>query len=315
MAAAAATTTAPPAPTPGRRRRIGVVGYGSLGAYLVERVTNTAAGAAALEIAFVWNRSAAKLATLPPTIPGCTDLRAALDGAYGHIDLWVEVCHPDITVEWGAAFLAAGDYYIGSPTALADDGLRASLSSVASASSHTLYVPTGALWGAEDIRRMADRGSLGTLRVTMAKHPASLKLEGGLGDALAAHVAELAAAGHAATDIVPGARRVTLYDGPVAGLCPLAPNNVNTMAAAAIAGHTLSFPGVTAALYADASLAAHVVTVEAVGKPAADGSALRVFTERTNPAPPGAVTGSATFASFFSSLLAAAGKPPGLHLC
>ena len=35
-----------------------------------------------------------------------------------------------------------------------------------------------------------------------------------------------------------------LYDGSVRGLCPLAPNNVNTMAAAAIAGHTIGFDGV-----------------------------------------------------------------------
>ena len=32
-----------------------------------------------------------------------------------------------------------------------------------------------------------------------------------------------------------------IYSGSVRELCPLAPNNVNTMAAAAIAGHTLGF--------------------------------------------------------------------------
>jgi hypothetical protein len=32
-----------------------------------------------------------------------------------------------------------------------------------------------------------------------------------------------------------------LFSGSVRELCPLAPNNVNTMAAAAIAGHTLGF--------------------------------------------------------------------------
>jgi hypothetical protein len=57
----------------------------------------------------------------------------------------------------------------------------------------------------------------------MKKHPASLKLEGQLGEAVAA----LLAAG------TPG--ESVLYRGPVRGLCPLAPNNVNTMAAAAIA--------------------------------------------------------------------------------
>ena len=34
-------------------------------------------------------------------------------------------------------------------------------------------------------------------------------------------------------------------------LCPLAPNNVNTMAVAAIAGHNLGFGGVQGCLVAD----------------------------------------------------------------
>jgi aspartate dehydrogenase len=86
-------------------------------------------------------------------------------------------------------------------------------------------------------------------------------------------------------------------------------------AAAAVAGHTLGFDGAVGVLVADASLAAHVVTVEVTGKPQPDGSVFRVVTERLNPAAPGAVTGTATFASFFSSLFAAGGKGPGLHLC
>lgn len=39
--------------------------------------------------------------------------------------------------------------------------------------------------------------------------------------------------------------------GPVRDLCPLAPNNVNTMACACIAAHNLGFDGVTGCLVAD----------------------------------------------------------------
>ncbi len=39
--------------------------------------------------------------------------------------------------------------------------------------------------------------------------------------------------------------------GSVRGLCPLAPNNVNTMACAAIAAHNLGFDGVVGCLVAD----------------------------------------------------------------
>ena len=42
--------------------------------------------------------------------------------------------------------------------------------------------------------------------------------------------------------------------GPVRGLCPLAPNNVNTMAAAAIIAKNLGFDGVKGRLIADPQL-------------------------------------------------------------
>jgi aspartate dehydrogenase len=125
-----------------------------------------------------------------------------------------------------------------------------------------------------------------------------------------------------------------LFNGCVRDLCPLAPNNVNTMAAAAIAGHTLGFDGTIARLVADPSLDHHVVDIE-VGGP----GDFHVFTHRLNPAPPGkrshrksdwqftgtipflcgypsgAVTGNATYASFLSSLLAANGRGSGVHIC
>lgn len=54
--------------------------------------------------------------------------------------------------------LGVADYFVGSPTALAqqktEDTLRAA------ATTHGLYIPSGALWGAQDILKMADRGTL-----------------------------------------------------------------------------------------------------------------------------------------------------------
>ena len=49
---------------------------------------------------------------------------------------------------------------IGSPTALADKDLEDSLKASIEKHGNGLYVPSGALWGGEDIRKMADRGSL-----------------------------------------------------------------------------------------------------------------------------------------------------------
>lgn len=219
-----------------RRRRVGVVGFGLLGQYLVERILNDPAASAALELAFVWNRSLERLAesSVVPPAARCTDLANV---ALFSPDIIVEVCHPDVTREWGTRFLAVADVYVGSPTAFADPETDRALRSAAQTGPHALYVPAGALWGAQDLARMAARGALSALRVTMKKHPASLKLGGALGEV----VARLLAAG-----APPG--ETVLYEGPVRGLAPLAPNNVNTMAAAAIAAPILGFDGVVARL-------------------------------------------------------------------
>ncbi len=198
------------------------------------------------------------------------------------------------------------DFLVGSPTALADREVEQVLRAAASsaASGHGLYVPGGALWGGEDIRKMSERGTLERLRVTMRKHPDSFKLVGALASALAA------------ADFSDGRPKV-LYEGPVRDLCPMAPNNVNTMAAAAVAsGQGLGFDGTVGRLVADPALRDwHHVEVEAEGPALADGNRFAVETVRKNPAAPGVVTGTATFASFLSSIHRARGKGSGVHLC
>ena len=68
------------------------------------------------------------------------------------------------------------------------------------------------------------------LKITMKKHPSCFKLNG-----------DLVAKNEAAS--AEGAGACVLYSGPVRALCPLAPNNVNTMAAAALAAADLGFDG------------------------------------------------------------------------
>merc|ERR1712156_1178346 len=193
-----------------RMVRVGIVGFGALGRYLAKEVE----AREGLELVWVWNRS-----------PG-PDLAA-------HLVLIVEVAHPDVTKEFGAKFLEVADFMIGSPAALAEPNLEKMLRSAAT--KHALYVPTGALWGGEDIRRMAERGTLTGLEVTMRFPPSSLKLKG-----------ELALKNAEVRDVP-----VELYRGPVRQLCPLAPNNVNTMAAASVAAQNLGFDGTWGCLVAD----------------------------------------------------------------
>jgi aspartate dehydrogenase len=91
----------------------------------------------------------------------------------------------------------------------------------------------------------------------MKKHPSSLKLGG---DLAARNTAALTTEGE--TVLYDGtnflARSVYMSDvshiGPVRDLCALAPNNVNTMAAASIAAVNLGFGQVRARLVADPRL-------------------------------------------------------------
>ncbi|XP_071531093.1 aspartate dehydrogenase domain-containing protein-like [Panulirus ornatus] len=272
-------------------KRVGIVGYGHLGKYLTQAVMEHPD----LDLAFVWNRTTAVLEADVEDRYQCHNLE---DCAKYSPDLIVEVAHPVISEKYGPMFLSMADYLVGSPTALASQAVENSLR--AAANTHGLYIPAGAFWGAEDILKMADRGTLKALKVIMTKHPSCFKLEGNL---------------KAKNDQACGGEAVILYDGSVRGLCPLAPNNVNTMAAAAMAAHNLGFDGVQGSLIADPQLTDwHRVEIEVTG-PEIAGKHFSVKTLRNNPANPGAVTGSATYASFLSSVVRAGGRGSGVHLC
>ena len=287
---------------PVARARVGIVGYGALGKYLVHALTTDPLLTPLYAVAWVWNRSQEALAGCP--VPTLADL-AAFSSA-GPVDLIIEVCHPAIIAAHGAAFLAFADLFLGSPTALADARLEAALRGAAALHRRALCVPAGALWGAGDLAKMSAAGTLAKLTVTMKKHPASLQLAPG--SAPAAALAAALASG------APG--ETVLYDGPVRALALAAPNNVNTMAAAALAG--LGFDGTRGVLVSDPGLASHEVIIEAEGaRGAAGGDAFACRTVRHNPAAPGAVTGAATFASFAASLRACAHlrRQGGVVLC
>lgn len=54
---------------------------------------------------------------------------------------------------------------VGSPSALSDSDLNQKLRQAAQKYGRTLYVPSGALWGGQDIQRLNDSGAL---KVTLA---------------------------------------------------------------------------------------------------------------------------------------------------
>ncbi|XP_055469590.1 aspartate dehydrogenase domain-containing protein isoform X2 [Psammomys obesus] len=217
---------------PGVPQKVGVVGYGRLGQSLVSRLL-AQGSELGLELVFVWNRDPGRMAGSVPPALQLQDLIALEER---HPDIVVEVAHPKLIQKYGVQILRHANLLVGSPSALADQTTEQQLLEASNHWGHTVFVARGALWGTEDISRLDAAGGLQSLRVTMATHPDGFRLEGRLAAAQSS-----------------GARTV-LYEGPVRGLCPLAPRNSNTMAAAALAAPSLGFDRVIAVLVADLRL-------------------------------------------------------------
>lgn len=273
-------------------KRIGIVGFGKLGKFLAEKVLERETSHGDVELCFVWNRR-------PEAWQGHASERVGLvalaDFAQRKADIIVEVAHPDISAEWGTEFLAGSDYLVGSPTGLADESLRGQLlDCVKPGTGRQLIVPRGALPGLDEILMLKADGRVAEASITMRKHPKSLKYSG--------PVAEAKQEGES-----------LYYRGPLGPLCGYAPNNVNTMAVLAMATG-LSFWEVEATLVADPSLEHHITEVTLRGPD--DGKPrFELFLKRSSPAGAGAVTSSATFDSFWKTLLGALESGEGVKLC
>merc|ERR1711862_272227 len=154
------------------KQKIGIVGFGHLGKFLANAILKNEN----LELAFVWNRT--KSVFENSGIHSDLILENLEDCGIKNPDLIVEVSHPLVVKKYGELFLKTCDFMLGSPTALADIEIEETLQKSVEKYKNGLYVPSGALWGGEDIRKMAERGSLTGLTVTMRKHPSSFKLNG-----------------------------------------------------------------------------------------------------------------------------------------
>jgi predicted dinucleotide-utilizing enzyme len=252
--------------------RLGLVGFGNLGRSIYERIT--ADPALGLELAFVWNRSADKLAGVP------ADLRlTSLDEAAArNPNLIVEVAHPGITRDHGVSFLEHADYLPLSVSALVDDALYDTLLKSAAANGTRLLIPHGALMGVDNLRE--SREIWRAVSVTFEKHPAAIDFS------------ESGIDGAAITE------RSTVFEGSAREIGALFPRNVNTMVTCGLA--TVGLDACRARLIADPALDVGIAIVEAQGT---DGSSLTMRKAQ----PMAGVSGTEMFASIFGSILRAAG--------
>jgi len=253
-------------------KRIGLIGFGFIGAQVYERVCSTPA--LGLEIAFVHNRSPDRLAGVAPGLI----LEDVSRFAERRADLVVEMAHPRYTRDHGEAFLAQADYLPLSVTALADDDLRSRLVAQAARSGHRLYIPHGALIGTDNL--LEGRDAWESVTITFVKGPASIDFsESGIDPATITS-------------------ETVVYDGPVRGIASLFPRNVNTMVTCALA--TVGLDRCRARLVAVPGQAVGIADIQAVGR---DGSRLVMRKEQ----PMAGVSGTEMFESQFASILRAAG--------
>ena len=194
-------------------------------------------------------------------------------------DLVVEAAHPEITRAYGRVILAATDYLPLSTTALVDDTLWQALEAAAFGAGTRLVLPHGALVGGDSLLEWRDQWA--EVTITFRKHPRAI-------DFSVSGVDPAAITGP-----------TVLYDGPVRGIAPLFPRNVNTMVTCALA--TVGLDACRGVLVCDPALDVAVAEVVAIGR---DGS--RLETVRRQPAV--GVSGTEMMASLLRSIQVATGR-------
>lgn len=217
-----------------QRRKVGIIGFGYIASFIYRELTNHPENG--LDVAFVWNRTAANLEHVPDSIV----LDNLSDFAERSPDLVVEMAHPSVSRDYAKAFLGHCDYMMLSVTAMADDALSESLLNTAQKNSHSLFIPRGALVGVDALHEGRDNWA--DVSITFRKAPGSIDFS--------------------ATEIDPAEidTETIVYDGPVRGAAEKFPRNVNTMATCALA--SLGFDRTRGIMIVDPDctvMSAHVV--------------------------------------------------------
>jgi aspartate dehydrogenase len=257
-------------------KRIGLIGMGYIGRHVYQRITTDPS--LELEIAFIFNRSTTRLADYPQAVV----LEELSEAASRSPDLIVEMAHPSITQVYGEAFLESADYLVLSVTALADAALHARLEATAVANDTRLFVPHGALVGAESLFESRERWA--DVSITFRKHPRNIDFSN--------------------SDLEPAtiAGATVIYDGPVRGIAAQFPRNVNSMVTCALA--SVGLDRCRGVLIADPALEVAVAEVRAIGH-----TGEVVETVRRQPII--GVSGTEMLDSQLRSILRAIGERPG----
>lgn len=258
--------------------RIGLIGYGQIGAVVRQMIENDPHNG--MEVVFIHDTDARRLDSLPQHLA----LRDLGDFASHKPDLVVEMAHPDVTRQWGAAILEQTNYMFISVTALADQGMEEKLLEITRRRGTRAYIPHGGVVGMDALRE--NREVWEEVHVVMKKPPKNV---------------DCARAGVDPASIT---KETVLYDGPTRGICPIFPRNVNTHAAIAYAG--IGFDRTHSVMVVNPAWDLATVSIHAKGP----GIELQV--ERVEGIT--GVTGASTPASIFNSVQMIGSTGPGIHL-
>ncbi len=212
-------------------KKIGVIGYGAIGSYLVDRIHEDKT----LSLAFVYDIDKDRLSNLDDSLV----LDSMEKARERETDLIVEVAHAEWVKSFAPSVLEFTDLLILSVTAFAEEGLQEKLDRAAKANNTNYYISHGGLVGLDGVRDGKD--VIEELSITSIKPPEKWGIK---------------------EKIV---SRKILYEGPTRKACGLFPRNVNVHASVAV--HGLGFDRTISKVIADPEVSTmrHIIEVKGKG--------------------------------------------------
>ncbi len=127
-----------------KRKRIGLIGCGTIGSRIVKRVTE----ADAADIAYICVRNVERARESHPGIPVFSDLSAIKDQ---NVDLVIEAATAEVVREVALDVLAKSDFLPFTMTGFADDDFLAEVRAECQASGKRLFIAHGAVLGLDGV--------------------------------------------------------------------------------------------------------------------------------------------------------------------
>ena len=211
-------------------KRIGIVGYGTIGSYLYHRLEKEKDPC----VDFVYDVDKGRLSGL-----GASVILSSLEEArQRRPDLIVEVASSEWVRECAPVVLTFADLLIVSVVAFAEEGFQERLDAVAKANRTRYYISHGAIVGLDGVRD--GREMIEDVRITTIRPQEGYGLKERISS------------------------RTVLYDGPTRKACQLFPRNVNIHASLAL--HGLGFDRTHSTVIADPDARVMRHTIEVQGR-------------------------------------------------